>query len=167
MSAPLCLLAPSCPTLCGPMGCSPPGSSGRGDSPGKNTSEYCSGLPCPPPGDLPNPGVEPRSPTLQADALPSEPLGKSRNTGVGSLSLLQGNFPTPESNRGFLHCRQILYQLSYQGSPAMREIQVQSLSWEDSLGEGNGYSLQCSCLENSMDRGAWRATVHGVTKSQT
>ena len=32
---------------------------------------------------------------------------------------------------------------------------------------GNGYPLQCSCLENSMDRGAWQATVHGVTKSQT
>ena len=32
-------------------------------------------------------------------------------------------------------------------------------------GEGNGNLLQCSCLENSMDRGAWRAAVHGVTKS--
>ena len=36
-----------------------------------------------------------------------------------------------------------------------------------SPGEGNGYPLQYSCLKNSMDRGAWRATVHGVTKSQT
>ena len=36
-----------------------------------------------------------------------------------------------------------------------------------SPGEGNGYPLQYSCLENSMDRGAWWATVHGVTKSQT
>ena len=34
-------------------------------------------------------------------------------------------------------------------------------------GEGNGNPLQYSCLENPMDRGAWRATVHGVTKSQT
>ena len=34
-----------------------------------------------------------------------------------------------------------------------------------SPGVGNGNSLQCSCLENSMDRGAWQATVHGVTKS--
>ena len=32
--------------------------------------------------------------------------------------------------------------------------------------EGNGNPLQCSCLENSMDRGAWQATVHGVSKSQ-
>ena len=36
-----------------------------------------------------------------------------------------------------------------------------------SLGVGNGNALQYSCLENSMDRGAWRATVHGVTKSWT
>ena len=36
-----------------------------------------------------------------------------------------------------------------------------------SLGEGNGYPLQYSCLENLMDRGAWRATVHGATKSWT
>ena len=34
-------------------------------------------------------------------------------------------------------------------------------------GEGNGNLLQDSCLENPMDRGAWWATVHGVTKSQT
>ena len=34
-------------------------------------------------------------------------------------------------------------------------------------GEGNGNPLQYSCLENSMDRGAWQATVYGVTKSQT
>ena len=36
-----------------------------------------------------------------------------------------------------------------------------------SLGRGHGNSLQYSCLENPMDRGAWRATVHGVSKSQT
>ena len=40
-----------------------------------------------------------------------------QNTGVGSLSLLQGILPTQELNRGLLHCRRILYQLSYQGSP--------------------------------------------------
>ena len=33
-------------------------------------------------------------------------------------------------------------------------------------GEGNGYPLQYSCLENPKDRGAWWATVHGVEKSQ-
>ena len=39
-----------------------------------------------------------------------------QNTGVGSWSLLQGFFPTQASNPGLPHCRQILYQLSYQGS---------------------------------------------------
>ena len=39
--------------------------------------------------------------------------------------------------------------------------------WERSPGVGNGNPLQYSCLENSMGRGAWLATVHGATKSQT
>ena len=66
--------------------------------------------------DLPNPGIQPRSPVLQTDSLPSEPPGKLKNTGVGRLSLLQGIFLTQESTQGILHCRWILYQLSYQGS---------------------------------------------------
>ena len=41
----------------------------------------------------------------------------SKNTGVGSLSLLQGIFPTQGLNPGLPHCRWILYQLSYEGSP--------------------------------------------------
>ena len=49
--------------------------------------------------------------------------------------------------------------------PAMRETQVQSLSWEASPGEGNVYPLQCSCLKNSMERGAWQATVHECEES--
>ena len=36
-----------------------------------------------------------------------------------------------------------------------------------SPGGGHGNPLQCSCLENPMDRGAWQATVHRVTQSQT
>ena len=63
--------------------------------------------------------MEPRSPTLQVDSLPAEPPGKPKNTGVGSLSLLQGIFPTQESNPGLLHCRRILYQLSYEGSKSL------------------------------------------------
>ena len=63
--------------------------------------------------DLPNPGTESRSPILQADSLPAEPQGKPKNTRVGSLSLLQGIFPTQELNQGLPHCRWILYQLSY------------------------------------------------------
>ena len=65
------------------------------------------------PGELPDPRINPKSPALQVDSLPIEPPGKPQNTGVGSLSLLQGFFPTQESNPGLLHCRWILYQLSY------------------------------------------------------
>ena len=57
---------------------------------------------------------QPRSPTLQADSLPSESQGKPKNTGEGSLSLFQQIFLTQELNQDLLHCRQILYQLSYQ-----------------------------------------------------
>ena len=77
--------------------------------------ECWSGSPFPSPGDLPNPGTEPRSPALQVDSLSAEPQGKPKNIGVGSLSLLQWIFLTQESNRGLLHCKWILYQLSYQG----------------------------------------------------
>ena len=42
---------------------------------------------------------------------------------------------------------------------------VGKIPWSREVGNGN--SLQCSCLKNPMDRGAWRATVHEVTKSQT
>ena len=79
--------------------------------------ENWSGWPFLSPGDLPNPWIEPRSPALQADSLPAEPQGKLKNTGVGSLSLLQWIFLTQELNRGLLHCKWILYQLSDQGRP--------------------------------------------------
>ena len=49
----------------------------------------------------------------------------------------------------------------------VQKSQVQSLGWEDPLEKGNGSPLQYSCLENPMDRGAWRDTVHGVAKSST
>ena len=50
---------------------------------------------------------------------------------------------------------------------AMLETWVQSLSQEDPPREGNGNPLQYSCLKNPTDRGAWQATVHGITKSRT
>ena len=69
----LWLVAQLCLTLCNPTDCSPPGSSARGGSPGKNT-------------------------------------------GVGCHALLRGIFSTQALNPGLSHCRQILYQLSHQGS---------------------------------------------------
>ena len=52
------------------------------------------------------------------------------NTGVGSLSLLQGIFPTQGSNPGLLHCRQILYQLSHKGNPRILECVAYPFSSE-------------------------------------
>ena len=90
---------------------------------GFSRQEYWSGLSCPPPGDLPNPGIKPRFPALQVDSFLCEAPGKPKNTGVGSMSLLQEIFlMTQESNWGLLHCRQILYQLSYQGSPNLLPV---------------------------------------------
>ena len=51
--------------------------------------------------------------------------------------------------------------------PVMQETQVRSLGQEESPGEGNDYPLQNSCVGNSVDRGAWRAAVQGVAKSET
>ena len=94
----------SCQTLCNPMDCSLPGSSIHEILQArilellaflfsKGSSQF-------------------RSPALHANSLLSEPPGNPKKTGVGSLSLLQWIFPTQESNRHHLHCRQILYQLS-------------------------------------------------------
>ena len=54
--------------------------------------------------------------SLQPHGLYSPGNSLGQNTGMGGLSLLQWIFPTQGSNQGLLHCRQILYQLSYQGS---------------------------------------------------
>ena len=66
------LVTHSCPTLCDPMDCSPPGSMEF------SRQESWSGLPFPSPGDLPHPGIQPGYPALQADSLLSEPPGGSK-----------------------------------------------------------------------------------------
>ena len=81
--------------------------------------EYWSGQPFTSPGELPDPGIEPSSPTLLVDSLRPEPQGNPKDTGVGSLFLLQLIFLSQGSNRGLLHCRQILYGPSSQESPAL------------------------------------------------
>ena len=96
-----------------------------------------------------------------------------KNTGVDCHAFLQEIFPTQGSNPGIPHCRQILYHLSHQGSLSLltastiQETWVWSLGQEDPPGEGNGNTLQYSCLKNPMDRGAWQAAVYGVTKNVT
>ena len=67
-----CSVAQSCPTLCDPMDCSPPGPSVHGIS----RQEHWSELPFTSPGDLPDPGTEPVSPALAGGLLMTEPPGK-------------------------------------------------------------------------------------------
>ena len=94
------------------------------NSPGQNTGVGSLSLLR---GNLPNSGIKPRSP--QVDSLPAEPQGKPKNTEMGSLSLLQRIFPTQELNQGLLHCRWILYQLSYRGSPLESEEMINTSSF--------------------------------------
>ena len=101
---------------------------------GFSQHKYWSGLPFPPPEDLPDPGIKRGSPALQVDSLPNELQGKPKNTGVSRLSLLQLIFLTQESNGGLLHCRWILYQLSYQGKKVSFKFQnktKQSATYKD------------------------------------
>ena len=98
-------IAQSCPTLCDPMDYIVHGI--------LQATEYWSGQLFPSPGDLLNPRNEPESPALAGRFSTTEPQEKPKNTGVGSLSLLQWLFLTQESNQVLLHCRWILYQLSY------------------------------------------------------
>ena len=69
------------------------------------------------PGDFPNPGIEPRSPTLWADRLPAEPQGSSRILEWVAYPFSRGSSHPRNWTGVLLHCTQILYQLSYQGSP--------------------------------------------------
>ena len=132
------MLSHSCPTLCDPMDCSPPDSSVHGIL----QARILEWVPCSSPGDLPNPGLNP----------------------------------------GLMHCRWILYLLSpvfYWSSQVVLVEKNQPANAGDigdvgsipgsgrSPGEGNGNLLQYSCLENSMNREAWWATVYWVEKSWT
>ena len=120
--------------------------------------EYWSGLPFPFPGDFPNPGIQPGSPASQADSLLTELWGKpcsSRDTIV------------TETNS---HVISQILNLGFPGSLFDKETACSAGDLGSipgsgrSPGERNGNPLQYSCLEKPMDRGVWRATVHGVTR---
>ena len=79
-------------------------------------------------------------------------------------------------HRNESHTVQLFGETSYLGFPGGSVVKNPPANAGDvgwipesgiSPGEGNGNSLQYSCLGNPMDRGAWQATVHGVAKSQT
>ena len=111
------------------------------------------------------------SDSLKPRGLYSPWNSPGKNTGVGSRSLLQGIFPTQGWNPGLPCCRGILYQLGHFPGSSDGKESACNLGDQGSIpgrgrppGEENGNPLQDSCLENSMNRGAWRATVHEVAR---
>ena len=127
-----------------------------------------------------------RSHRRQPTRLPRPWDSPGKNTGVGCHFLLQCMKVKSESEvsqscptlHDPMHC-------SPPGSSIHGIFQARVLEWGAiafssnagdpgsipgsgrSPGEGSGYPLQCSCLKNSTDRGAWWAAVHGVKKSRT
>ena len=103
--------------LCDPMDCSPPGSSVHGILQARvlewGAIAFSDVHPTLPNYPFPSPAPTGMQPTRLL--CPGDFPGK--DTGVGCHFLLQGIFPTQGLNLGLLHCRQILYLLSYKGSP--------------------------------------------------
>ena len=123
------------------------------DSPGKNTGVGCHFL-------LQYMKVKNESEVAHSSLTPSDPMDCS----------LPGC-----SVRGIFQAR-VLEWVAIAGFPTGSDGQASVCNTGDpgsipgsgrSSGEGNGNPLQYPCLENPMDRGAWRAVVHGVEKSQT
>ena len=94
--------------------------------------------------------------------------GKESTCNAGDSSSIPGSVRSPGEGIG--------YRLQYSGFPGGSAGKKSAHNVGDrdlipglgrSPGEGNSYPLQYSGLDNSMDRGAWQATFHSVTKSQT
>ena len=91
----------------------------------------------------------------------------------GRLCELKGKGAVRVASQGFsnnvppLRGLGLPWYIRVKNLPAILETPVRSLGQDDPPIKWNDNPLQHSCLENSMDRGAWRATVRGVAKSQT
>ena len=90
------------------------------------------------------------------------------------VQMKEGLFP--EKGEARACCYGTLYQQGFPGGTSGKNPPANAGDIRDvgsipglgrSPGRGHGNPLQCSCVENPMDGGAWRATVHGVAKSQT
>ena len=95
---------------------------------------------------------ESESRSVMSDSLPPQGLyspwnSPGQNTGAGSLSLLQGIFPTQGLNPGLLHCRWIIYQLSHEGSPSILEWVTYPFSSGSSLPRNR---TRVSCIADSL-----------------
>ena len=85
--------------------------------------------------------------SLESYGLYSPWNSPGQNTGVGSLSLLQGIFPTQGSNPGLPHCRQILYHLSHKGRPSQHIFSHYMVAWNWVL---HACVLSCLVVSDSL-----------------
>ena len=109
---------------------------------GFSRQEYCSVLSFPSPGNLSDPGIKPGSPAIQVDSLLIGPILYVPSW-ASLVAQLVKNMPT------------------------MREAWVRSLGWEETLEKGMATHPSILAWRIPMDKRAWRAIVHGVTKSRT
>ena len=92
----------------------------------------------------------------------------AQHPGVGGMLAPKCHLPgKPHSTLGEPPGQASLVAQSVRNSPAVRETWVQSLGWEDPLEEGMATHFNILAWIIPIDRGAWRATVHGVAKSRT
>ena len=153
-----------------PVDCSPPGSSVH------TRQEYWSGLPFFPSADLPNAGTEltsPVSPALSGRFFTPEPRVLYNRLSLGiyfiysSVCQRRQWHPTPAFLPGKSHGWRSLVGCSPWGHSESDTTERLHFHFSLSgIGEGNGNPLQCSCLENPRDRGAWWAAVYGVAQSR-
>ena len=150
---------------------------------GFSRQEYWSGSPFSPPGDLPNPGMEPSllycRQTLYHLSHQASPRVATAYLSVDQLSAPSHSFFMPMILQTSVRhqCSEFSWlprdlwasqvALVVKNPPASAgdlRIEGSTPGLGRSPGGGNGNPLQCSCLGNHMDRGAWWATVHGVAK---
>ena len=120
------------------------------------------------PGNLPNPRIKRRSPTLQVDSLPAESQGKPKTVGEGSLSLLQGIFPTQGSNPGLEPRSPALQADSLpaepQGKPKNTGVGSLSLLQGIFLTQGMNQGLQ-HCRQILYQLSYWESPLWTVAES--
>ena len=140
-------------------------------------------MPCPPPGDLPDPGIKLGS--FIYPALLTNGLFTTRDTDYEAPQdhiIRQYEFesiykvmmqrrqwhPTPVLLPGKSHGQRSLVGCIPWGSQESDTTEQIHFHFSIScIGEGNGNLLQCSCLENPRDGGAWWAAIYGISQSRT
>ena len=125
--------------------------------------EYWSGFPFPSPGNLPDQHIQLAAPALAGGFFTIEPPGKPKKY-IYEKALAP-------------HSSTLTWKIPWMEEPgrlpsmgSRRVDMTERLPFHFSLsciGEGNGNPLQCSCLENPRDGGAWWADIYGVTQSWT